>query len=108
MSRILAVKGAAGEKEVDYSALSSKEIDKKIKTYEKNFGSFAKFLRQYDCESSPCRGLFSYDRLGVSFGRAESQETYKTFSHSRRKKKASLRILPSFPRNFTGAKPDNA
>jgi hypothetical protein len=53
MSRILAVKGAAGEKQVDYSALSSKEIDKKIKAYEKNFGSFAKFLRQYDCESSP-------------------------------------------------------
>jgi hypothetical protein len=50
MSRILAVKG---EKEVDYSALSSKEIDKKIKTYEKKFGSFAKFLRLYDCESSP-------------------------------------------------------
>jgi hypothetical protein len=53
MSRILAVKGTAGEKEVDYSALSSKEIDKKIKAYEKKFGSFAKFLRLYDCESSP-------------------------------------------------------
>jgi hypothetical protein len=53
MSRILAVKGTSGEKEVDYSALSSKEIDKKIKAYEKKFGSFAKFLRPYDCESSP-------------------------------------------------------
>lgn len=53
MSRILAVKGTEGEKEVDYSAFSSKEIDKKIKTYEKKFGSFAKFLRLYDCESSP-------------------------------------------------------
>jgi hypothetical protein len=53
MSRILAVKGTEGEKEVDYSAFSSKEIDKKIKAYEKKFGSFAKFLRLYDCESSP-------------------------------------------------------
>lgn len=53
MSRILAVKGTAGEKEIDYAGLSSKEIDKKIKAYEKRFGSFAKVLRQYDCESSP-------------------------------------------------------
>jgi hypothetical protein len=53
MRRILAVKGPEGEKEVDYSALSSKEIDRKIKAYEKKFGSFAKFLRLYDCESSP-------------------------------------------------------
>jgi hypothetical protein len=53
MSKILAVKGTEGEKEVDYSALSSKEIDKKIKAYEKRFGSFGKFMRQYDCDSSP-------------------------------------------------------
>ncbi|MGH7845580.1 MAG: hypothetical protein ACREQW_10480 [Candidatus Binatia bacterium] len=53
MSRILAVKGTEGEKEVDYSFLSAKEIDKKIKTYEKKFGSFVRFLRHYDCESSP-------------------------------------------------------
>jgi hypothetical protein len=53
MSRILAVKGTEGEREVDYSSLSRKEIDRKIKLYEKKFGSFAKFLRRYDCESSP-------------------------------------------------------
>jgi hypothetical protein len=53
MSRILAVKDSAGEKEVDYSVFSSKEIEKKIKVYEKRFGSFAKCLRQYNCESSP-------------------------------------------------------
>ena len=53
MSRILAVKGTEGEKEVDYSSLSPKDIDKKIKAYEKQFGSFARFLRHYDCESSP-------------------------------------------------------
>ena len=53
MSRILAIKGPEGERELDYSTLSARDIDKNIRTYEKKFGSFAKFLRQYDCESSP-------------------------------------------------------
>lgn len=53
MSRILAVKGTEGEREVDYSALSMKEILKRIKGYEKQHGSYAKFLRGYDCESNP-------------------------------------------------------
>ncbi|HEU4340549.1 MAG TPA: hypothetical protein VFU31_03170 [Candidatus Binatia bacterium] len=53
MSKIVAIKGMEGEKEVDYSALPSKDIDKKIKAYEKRFGSLAKFLRHDDCESSP-------------------------------------------------------
>ena len=52
MSRILAIKGADGEREVDYASLSVKEIQKRIKGYEKKFGSFAKFFRSYDCESS--------------------------------------------------------
>lgn len=52
MSRILAIKAADGEREVDYSLLSVKEIQKRIKSYEKKFGSFAKFFRSYDCESS--------------------------------------------------------
>lgn len=51
MSRILAIKDPDGQREVDYSTLSSKEIEKKIKSYEKKFGSFSKFLRSYDCES---------------------------------------------------------
>jgi hypothetical protein len=53
MSRILAVKGTEGEREVDYSALPQKAIQKRIKAYEKQLGSYAKFLRSYDCESSP-------------------------------------------------------
>ncbi len=54
MSKILAIKSSeGGEREVDYSALSLKEIQKKIKQYEKKFGNFAKFMRLYDCESSP-------------------------------------------------------
>lgn len=53
MSLILAIKGTEGDREVDYSAFSHKEIQKRIKDYEKRYGSFAKFLRSYDCESSP-------------------------------------------------------
>jgi len=51
MSRILAIKGSEGEREVDYSALSLKEIQKRLKAYEKQYGSHVKFLRGYDCES---------------------------------------------------------
>ena len=53
MSKIVAIKGSSGEKELDYSTLSHKEIEKNIKVYEKRFGSLAKLRRQYDCESSP-------------------------------------------------------
>ena len=53
MSCVLAIRGTEGEKEVDYSALSLKEIQKKIRGYEKKHGSFAKYLKSYDCESSP-------------------------------------------------------
>jgi len=53
MSRVLAIRGTEGEREVDYSSLSLKEIQKKIRAHEKRYGSFAKFLKSYDCESSP-------------------------------------------------------
>ena len=53
MSRILAIRGDEGEREVDYSSLSLKEIQKKIRAYEKRHGSYARFLKTYDCESSP-------------------------------------------------------
>ena len=53
MSRILVIRGTEGNRELDYSTLSATDIEKKIKVYEKKYGSFAKFLRQYDCESSP-------------------------------------------------------
>jgi hypothetical protein len=51
MSRILAIKGTEGEREVDYAALSLKEIQKRLKVYEKEYGSYGKFLRGYDCEA---------------------------------------------------------
>ena len=53
MGRILAIKGTEVEREVDYSALSLKEIQKRIRGYEKQFGSYARFIKGYDCESSP-------------------------------------------------------
>jgi hypothetical protein len=53
MSRILAIRGTEGEMEVDYSSLSVKEIQKRIKGYEKRYGTFARYLKSYDCESSP-------------------------------------------------------
>jgi hypothetical protein len=53
MSRILAIKGTEGEREVDYSSLSIKEIQKRIKAYENRYGSYSRFLKSYDCESSP-------------------------------------------------------
>lgn len=59
MSRILAIRGTEGEREVDYSTLSLKEIQKRIKGYEKRYGSFAKFLKSYDCESSPPEDYFT-------------------------------------------------
>ena len=52
MSRILAVRGPEGEREVDYSSLSLKEIEKRIKSFEKKYGSYSKFLRNCNCESS--------------------------------------------------------
>jgi hypothetical protein len=51
MSRILAIKGTDGDKRVDYSALSLKEIHKRLKSHEKHYGSYARFLKRYDCES---------------------------------------------------------
>ena len=53
MSRILAIRGTEGDREVDYSALSLRELRKRIKGYEKKYGSFARFFKSYDCESSP-------------------------------------------------------
>ena len=39
MSRILAIKGTEGEREVDYSALSLKEIQKNSRTMKNNMAA---------------------------------------------------------------------
>lgn len=53
MSRIVVISGTEGERRIDYSTFSSKEIDQRIKAYQKQYGSFRKFLHGYDCEFSP-------------------------------------------------------
>ena len=53
MSRIVVISGTEGERRIDYSALTSREIDRRLSAYQKRHGSFRKFLYRYDCESSP-------------------------------------------------------
>jgi hypothetical protein len=53
MSRIVVISGTEGERRIDYSVLTSKEIDHRLRAYQRQHGSFRKFLYSYDCESSP-------------------------------------------------------
>jgi hypothetical protein len=53
MSRIVVISGTGGERRIDYSVLTSREIDRRLRAYQKHHGSFRKFLYSYDCESSP-------------------------------------------------------
>jgi hypothetical protein len=53
MSRIVIISGTEGEHRIDYSTLAPIEIDKRIKAYQRQYGSFRKFFHAYDCESSP-------------------------------------------------------
>jgi hypothetical protein len=53
MSRIVVISGTEGERRIDYSVLTPKEIEKKLRAYQRQHGSFRKFLHAYDCESSP-------------------------------------------------------
>ena len=53
MSHIVIISGTEGERRIDYSTLSPKEIDKRVRAYQQQYGSFRKFFHGYDCESSP-------------------------------------------------------
>ncbi len=53
MSRVVIISGTEGEKRIDYSTLSPKEIARKVGAYQKQYGSFRRFLHDYDCEFSP-------------------------------------------------------
>jgi hypothetical protein len=53
MSRIVVISGTEGERRIDYSTLAPKEIDRRLRAYQKQYGSFRKFFYGYDCESSP-------------------------------------------------------
>lgn len=41
-----------GRKEVDYANLSVKELERKIKTYEKKYRSLQELSKQYHCDES--------------------------------------------------------
>ena len=53
MSRVVVISGTEGERRIDYSVLTSKEIDRRLRAYQRQHGSLRKFLYNYDCESSP-------------------------------------------------------
>lgn len=51
-----------GEKEIDYTELSFHEIERRIKGYEKRYGEFEVFSKDFDCdESSPIEYLHILD-----------------------------------------------
>jgi hypothetical protein len=53
MSRIVVISGTEGERRIDYSVLTPREIDRRLSAYQRQHGSFRKFFYRYDCESSP-------------------------------------------------------
>jgi hypothetical protein len=48
----LIVETPEGTREIEYTKLSSEEIKQRLRTYEQQFGSYEKFLGQYDCGAS--------------------------------------------------------
>jgi len=43
-----------GTREVENTKLSSEEIEQRLRIYEQQYGSYEKFLGQYDCGASSC------------------------------------------------------
>jgi hypothetical protein len=41
-----------GTREIEYTKLSSEEIEQRLRIYEQQYGSYEKFLGQYDCGAS--------------------------------------------------------
>jgi hypothetical protein len=48
----LIVETPEGTQEIQYTKLSSEEIEQRLRTYEQQYGSYEKFLGQYDCGAS--------------------------------------------------------
>ena len=48
----LIVETPEGTREIEYTKLSSEEIEQRLRTYEQQYGSYEKFLGQYDCGAS--------------------------------------------------------
>jgi hypothetical protein len=89
MSRILAIKGPEGEKEVDYSVLALKEIQKRIKGYEKQYGSYTRFIKRYDCESGIPEDYLILIDLECLLAEIKSRKG-KTFTYQGRQEKTPI------------------
>jgi hypothetical protein len=48
----LIVETPEGTREIDYTKLSSAEIEQRLRTYDQQYESHEKFLGQYDCGAS--------------------------------------------------------
>ncbi len=59
MSRKLIIESSEqGRSEIDYSSLSLREIDGRIKAYEKKYGaSFARYNKQFSCSDASPREM---------------------------------------------------
>jgi hypothetical protein len=90
MSRISAIKGTEGEKGIDYSSLPLKEIQKRIKTYEKKFGSFPRVHASIRLRIQPARRLSNLDRQGVPLGRDKTKKGHNPLHRQGRQKEAAL------------------
>ena len=87
MSRVVVISGTEGERRIDYSTLSPKEIDKRVRAYQKQYRSFRKFLHGYDCESSPPEDyvtLIDWESL-LAEQKARKRGTEKPATSARRK-----------------------
>ena len=90
MSRVVVISGTEGERRIDYSTLSPKEIDKRVRAYQGQYGSFRKFLHGYDCESSPPEDyvtLIDWESL-LAEQKARKRGTEKPATSARRKHRA--------------------
>ena len=90
MSRIVVIRGTQGERRIDYSTLSPKEIDKRVRAYQKQYGSFRRFLHGYDCESSPPEDyvtLVDWESL-LAEQKARKRGAEKPATSTRRKQRA--------------------
>jgi hypothetical protein len=87
MSRVVVISGTKGERKIDYSALSPREISRRIGIYQKRHGSFRRFLHAYDCESSPPEDsitLVDWESL-LAEQKERRQPLQKPISSSRKK-----------------------
>lgn len=61
-----------GRKETDYASLSLKALERKIKTYQKKYGSLQELSKRYTCDESNWQeyaNLVDYENLLAEFKR---------------------------------------